>query len=85
MEASTIILIILIIIIIFFFSTMSISVESGNIVRGEYILNAPASGPASVSSTVGTSKSLLDTQSLVSLGAIQNKFYYNNSQLIPNS
>ena len=64
---------------------MSVSVESGNIVRGEYILNTPASVPASVLSTAGTSKSLLDTQSLVSLGAIQNKFYYNNSQLIPNS
>lgn len=85
MEASTIILIILIIIIIFFFSTMSISVASGNIVQGEYILNNPASVPASVSATANKSTSLLDTQSLVSLGAIQNKFYYANSQLIPNS
>jgi len=84
MEARTIILIILLIIIIFFFSTMSVSVESGNIVRGEYILNAPASVPASVPSTANESTSLLDTQSLVSLRAIQNKFYYNNSQLIPN-
>jgi hypothetical protein len=64
---------------------MSISVESGNIVRGEYILNSSASVPASVSAKAKESTSLLDTQSLVSLGAIQNKFYYNNSQLIPNS